>query len=259
MRIPRLHLPRVPGLVRWLLVLLAAAVVTVSAAAAPRWLRQSTAFRVRRVDVVGTRWLDAHDVLSASGIRRTNSVFDDPAAWRARLLRLPLMQDVAIERRLPATLVLRVTEAEPVALARTPELLPVTASGAVLPIGAGAELDLPLVDVDARVGADGRLATPAAVQVAGTLERLRALDPELAGAVSEAQPVPGSAVRLVLRAPLGLEALIPAEPTAAGLRHLRSALADVSARGELPRLRRLDARFTDQIVVAFNTPHEGTK
>jgi hypothetical protein len=129
----------------------------------------------------------------------------------------------------------------------------------VLPIHTGAELDLPLVDVDARVGADGRLASPAAVRVAATLERMRALDPELAGAVSEAQPMPGAAVRLVLRAPLGLEALIPAEPTSAGLRHLRAVLADVSARGELPRLRRLDGRFTDQIVVAFDTQHEGAK
>ena len=50
-----------------------------------------------------------------------------------------------------------------------------------------------------------------------------------------------------------MEALIPGEPTVDGLRRLHAALADVTARGELPRLRRIDARFTDQIVVAFNT------
>ncbi len=253
MRVPRPRLPHVPGLLRWLLVLVSAAALVMGAAASPRWLRRSPAFKVQRVEIAGTHWLDAQDVLAASGIRRTNSVFDDPAPWRAKLLRLPLVQDVSIQRRLPSTLLVQVKEAEPVALARTPELVPVTGTGAVLPIRAGAELDLPLVGVDAKVGADGRLATRAAVQVAATLERVRALDPELAAMVSEAQPVPGSAVRLVLRAPLGLEALIPADPSADGLRHLRAALADVTARGELPRLRRLDGRFTDQIVVAFNT------
>ncbi len=249
MRLPTL--PRIPGLARWLLVLLVAAGLTAAAAASPRWLRRSGAFRVRHVEVVGTRFLDAHDVLAASGIGRSASVFDDPAPWRARLLRLPLVQAVEIQRRLPATLVLRITEPEPVALARTPELVPVTAAGLVLPIRAAVELDLPVVDVDARVGADGRLATRAARDVTAALERIRALDPGLGAAVSEAQPLAGGGVRLVLRSPAGLEALLPAAPGQAALRHLRGALADVAARGELSRLRRIDARFADQIVIAF--------
>ncbi len=253
MRLPAL--PRIPGLARWLVVLVLGVAATVAAAASPRWLRRADAFRVRRVEVVGTRFLDAHDVLAATGLGREGrraSVFDDPAPWRARLLRLPQIQSADIERRLPSTLVVHVTEAEPVALARTPELVPITAAGVVLPVRVGFDLDLPVVDVTARVGADGRLASSTAVAVVGTLERIRALDPQLAAAVSEAQPLPGGAVRLVLRAPAGLEALVPATPSDATLRHLRGALADVEGRGELSRVRRIDARFTDQIVIAFN-------
>lgn len=240
------------GFARWLLVLTAAVVLTVGAALSPRWLRRAGEFRVRRVNVVGTRYLDPHDVLAASGIGPASSVFDDPAPWRDRLLKLPLVQAVEVERRLPSTLVLRVTEVEPVALARTPDLRPITGTGRVLPIPPGKTLDLPVVAVDTRIGADGRLASPTAVAVAGTLERLRALDPLFTAAVSEAAPAPGGAVRLLLREPLGLETLLPGRPTAATLRHLQAALADVTARGELARLRRVDARFTDQIVVAFN-------
>ncbi len=252
MRLPAL--PRIPGLARWLIVVGLGAAGTVAAAVSPRWLRRADAFRVRRVEVVGTRFLDAHDVLAATGIARGRaSVFDDPSPWRERLLRLPQVQAAEIDRRLPSTLVVRVTEAEPIALARTPELVPVTAAGVVLPLRAGIELDLPLVDVAAKVGADGRLASPDALAVARTLDRLRVLDPELAAAVSEAQPLPGRAVRLVLRTPAGLEALVSAAPSDTALRHLHEALADVAGRGELARVRRIDARFTDQIVVAFNT------
>ncbi|HEX9107907.1 MAG TPA: FtsQ-type POTRA domain-containing protein, partial [Longimicrobiales bacterium] len=149
------------GLARLVGVLVLFGALTALATAAPRWLRRADAFRVRRVDVVGTRYLEPHAVLAASGIGRSASVFDDPAPWRARVLRLPMITDATVERRLPSSLVIRVVEAEPVALAATPDLVPVDARGAVLPIPPGsADLDLPVLVVDARVGADGRLATP---------------------------------------------------------------------------------------------------
>lgn len=242
------------GFLRWAGVLLVMGGLTALAAAAPRWLRKAESFRVRRVDVIGTRYLEPHAVLAASGIARTASVFDDPAPWRARVLRLPMITDATVERRLPSTIVIRVTEAEPVALARTPELVPVDGRGAVLPIPPGsADLDLPVLDADARVGADGRLATPAALMLAHTVDVLRTLDSAFSRRVSEAQPLAGGGVRLMLRDPR-LEALVPEQPTAATLRHLQAALQDVNARGELNRISRVDARFVDQIVVAFITP-----
>lgn len=242
------------GLLRWVGVLVVAAGLTGAASAAPRWLRKAQAFRVRRVDVVGTRYLEPHRVLAASGIARTASVFDDAGPWRERVLRLPMITEATIERRLPSSLVIHVTEAEPVALARTPDLVPVDARGAVLPIPPGAaDLDLPVLDADARVGADGRLATRTAVALAHTVEVLTRLDPPFARRISEVQALTGGGVRLLLRDPR-LEALVPAEPTAATLRRLRAALEDVNARGELYRVSKLDARFVDQIVVAFNTP-----
>ncbi len=244
---------RFPGIARWLVAVSAVGALTVAAAQAPRWLRRADAFRVRRVDVVGTRYTEPQKVLAASGIGRSASIFDDPAPWRARLLRLPLVTGVDIERRLPSAIVIRITEAEPVALARTPDLVPVDARGAVLVVPPGTDLDLPVLGVSARVGADGRLADAVAVGMAATLDRIRTLEPALAAQVSEARPAGGGGVLLVLRQ-AGFVASVAAEPTAASLEHLRAALADVAARGELPRLAAIDARFADQIVVAFNTP-----
>jgi hypothetical protein len=67
-------------------------------------------------------------------------------------------------------------------------------------------------------------------------------------------------VRLVLRDPAGAELLLPAEPDADRLHLLRLTLADVgSVRGDStvlpapPRLRRIDARFREQIVVALHS------
>ncbi len=244
---------RVPGLARWLAAVAGVAALTAAAALAPRWLRRAEAFRVRRVDVVGTRYTEPHEVLAASGIGRTASIFDDPAPWRARVLRLPLVTGVEIERRLPSSIVIRVTEAEPVALARTPDLVPVDARGAVLAVPQGTDLDLPVLAVAARVGANGHLVDPEAVSIAGTLDRIRALEPALAAQVSEARPAPGGGVLLLLRQ-AAFVARVAVEPTAASLAHLRAALADVAGRGELPRLAAIDARFADQIVVAFNKP-----
>ncbi len=243
---------RFPGIARWLVAVAAVGALTVAAAEAPRWLRRADAFRVRRVDVEGTRYTEPQRVLAASGIGRNASIFDDPGPWRTRLLALPLVTGVEIERRLPSVIVIHITEAEPVALARTPDLVPVDARGAVLVVPPGTDLDLPVLGLGARVGADGRLVDSVAIGMAGTLDRIRALEPALAAQVSEVRPAGGGSVLLVLRQ-AGFVARVTAEPTAAALEHLRAALADVAARGELPRLAGIDARFADQIVVAFNT------
>lgn len=243
---------RVPGFLRWVLVLGAASGVTALATRAPAWLARMDAFRVRRVEVVGARYLDPRDVVAAACVTPGASVFDDLRPVRARLARLRLVAEARVEPRLPGTLVLRVEEAEPVALASTPELVPVSAAAFVLPIGPGtADLDLPVLDVVARPGADGRLSDPTAIALTGMIARLRTLDPAVAGAVSEVQPGPGASARLIFRHPVLLEALVPMQPDANVLKHLRTAMSDVVARGELGRVAQLDARFVDQIVVAF--------
>jgi hypothetical protein len=71
------------------------------------------------------------------------------------------------------------------------------------------------------------------------------------GWISEVQAVGPNEVIIRLRSPAGVEAVLPAEPDAARLRQLRLTLADLTARQDMQRLLRIDARYRDQIVVAL--------
>src|SRR5690606_16473120 len=181
------------------------------------------------------------------------NVFDDPEPWRQALLAHPLVADARIERRLPGTIILRITETEPVALARTPELMPVDATGRVLPIDPAAQsIDLPVLNVASAVGDDGRLAEPAAISMLAAYERIRRFEPALAARVSEILPAHGGGLRLLLSDPPLAEVLLPADFGAIGLRQVQLALSDLGARDELPRVRRIDVRFRDQVVVSLS-------
>lgn len=240
------------SVLRWVAVAAVAAGVTALAADLPRLLRRVEFFRVQRVEVVGTRYMAPHDVLALSGITSASNLFDDADAWRAALEAHPLVAAVRVERDLPSTVVLHVTEAEPVAFVRTPALLPVDASGRVLPIDpTERSLDLPVLAAASRIGEDGRIADPAALVLLATLNAVRRAEPILAAAVSEVAPAADGAVRLVLGEPAHVEVLLPAEPGGLRLRQLGLAIADLRARQELARVKRIDARFHDQVVVTL--------
>lgn len=238
---------------RWLGVAAAAAALSALVAQSPRLLRRLEYFAVDQVEVTGTRYLAPEAALSISGIAAPANVFDDPEPWRQALLAHPLVADARIERRLPGTIILRITETEPVALARTPELMPVDATGQVLPIDPAAQsIDLPVLNVASAVGDDGRLAEPAAISMLAAYERIRRFEPALAARVSEILPAHGGGLRLLLSDPPLAEVLLPADFGAIGLRQVQLALSDLGARDELPRVRRIDVRFRDQVVVSLS-------
>ena len=233
----------------WLIMALVAVILTSSAAGAPRVLRRWDAFNVEHVEVRGTRYLGAYDALVQSGITRSSNVFDDFAPWRTRLLAHPMVLDAKIERHLPNTIRVAITETEPVALARTPELMPVDARARALPIDpAAVDLDVPLLSMQSRPNAAGVFADDATKHVIEILATLQRRDARLYSWVSEAG-IMKDGVRLSLRSPAGAEALVAARANRLRLRELQIALADLAARGELSRLERIDARFHDQIVV----------
>src|SRR5918996_4954419 len=118
---------------RWLVFSTVAALLTTAAATAPELLRRFDSFRVDRVEIRGTRYLAPYDALVQSGITRKSNVFDDFEPWRQRLLKHALIIDASIERQLPGTVRVEITETEPLALARTPELKAVDARARALP------------------------------------------------------------------------------------------------------------------------------
>ena len=237
-----------PGVrVRRVMIVVGVALVMALAGFAPRALRDVDAFRVKRVEVVGTRYLDPYDVVRAAGLVVGSSVFDPVDAWRSGVLTLPLVEEVDVTRRLPSTVTVEVREVRPVALVAAPSLRPVDAAGRVLEIDpAGAALDLPVlqgVTVErGRMGRRGKAALR-------SLEVLRLEAPDLAERVSQVVLEAGG-LRVLFR-DAGLEALLPVESSVSQVAQLRLAYADLAARGEIQRVRRIDVRFQDQVVVSF--------
>jgi hypothetical protein len=81
------------------------------------------------------------------------------------------------------------------------------------------------------------------------LKRLGDEAPELGDRISQLRVETGT-IRVIFRDG-GPEALLPARPTSDQLAQLRTALADLAARGEMERARTVDVRFRDQVVVSF--------
>jgi cell division septal protein FtsQ len=227
---------------------LAVAAVVLAGAVAPRLLRELDHFRIERVEVVGTRFSEPYAVVRAAGIAAGSSLFDDAATWRAGVLSLPLVAEVRVRRHFPSGLTLEVREVEPVALVASPELRPVDASGRLIALEpAGTILDLPILSGVAV--ADSTLAQGAEEPALRLLLLMRAREPGLVDRVSQIdRTVDG--LRLVLRQG-GPDALLPLHTRDVHLTQLRLAYADLGARGELARVRRIDVRFRDQIVVSF--------
>lgn len=210
-------------------------------------------FRVETVHVEGVRLLEPQAVIAVSGIGSGSSVFSDRSAWVEGIVAHPLVRDARIERNLPRTLRIRVSEVEPVAFAATPRLWPVDAEGRVLPVDlAGVDLDLPVLATPSAVGANGMLVEPAAHEMLRLLDGLRRAQPELAGRISELGVEMEGQLRLVLRDPPRVHAVFAAGAGPRRFRELELVLADIQERGELARLRHIDLRFHDQVVVALN-------
>lgn len=102
--------------------------------AAPHIGRRLTFFRVRQVEVIGTRYLDGADVVRRLGLRPDASTLDRLGDVRKAAAAVPGVLSATVERRLPATLRVTLREATPVALVPlTDRLALVDSAGRVLP------------------------------------------------------------------------------------------------------------------------------
>ncbi|MDP3774710.1 MAG: FtsQ-type POTRA domain-containing protein [Gemmatimonadales bacterium] len=216
-------------------VALAAAVII--AVALPWWgplaLRPMAFFAVRRVEVVGARYLPADEVVRALGLGQPASVWDDLDALEGRIRAMPGVAEAQVQRRLPGTLRVSLREVEPVALAEGPVgLVPVGRDGRPLPYDpASAPVDAPVV---ARV-------EPA---VLAALAQIQATDPGLFAEVSAARAGRGGAVELELEEGI-VRFEAPMDPEV--IRSVSAVRRDLAARAVL--WRELDARFKGWVIV----------
>jgi cell division protein FtsQ len=137
-----------PRVSRWKIALVGVGILVVASIPfwAPLLLRRLEFFRVRRVEIVGTRYIAPTDILSRANVDTTRSVWDPLSPIGARVKGHPGVQSAVVSRRLPGTLVITVTEYQPIALVPGPQGFRVfDERGVALPI------DPSRVDVDAPV------------------------------------------------------------------------------------------------------------
>lgn len=235
-------------LLRYALLVLIAA----GALAAPVWgemaLREVSWFSVQRVEISGTRFLAPHEVLTSSGIRRGQNVWNDASSWESALREHPVIAEARVTRRLPGTLRVRIEEKRPVAYLDSGALQPVSSAGEILPI------DPTRVPVDLPILRGPQTPTDSiALRMLAETDRLSRLDPALFADVSEIRSR-DAAGTIVLRHRLA-EIILPMGLGAMDLRQLRAVLHDMERRldggDRIPHrgLPRVDLRYRDQIVV----------
>ncbi len=244
----RLRVPRLPR-VSWRVLAWAgvAMIVMVSWMTAPLGLRRLQFFRVRQVEIIGIRFLDADQVLAALRLSPTASVFDDIEPLTDRLRGLDGVADASVSRRPPGSLKVIVREIEPVALVMSGRgaLTPVDADGRPLPFDL-AGLDLPVVRASAGDSS-----------VVGLLARVQAVDPALFQAIDAARrtettrgdvllELGGGAHRVLLNRDAGPEVIEAVVLVA----------RDLAAKAR--PYRELDARFAGQVVVRRRSSVGGT-
>jgi cell division protein FtsQ len=247
--------PRPSG--RWKLIALIVLLLLVAPAS---WLARRGAskmdfFRLRSVAIEGTRYLSPDAVLEQLRVDTTRSVWDDTGPLVERLQRMPQIAGVDIDRRLPGTLVVKIRENLPVALAPSPRgLEPVDSSGIVLPIDPSqTDMDLPA-------------ATQRDRAILSLLTDTRAGNPMLYRRISEVARDGKDAIVMKL-APLdGKSAVIPGSMSADSAAHSQAVLrvrvrvgvsvgrlADIfPVESDLMRRRanvaELDLRYRDQVI-----------
>jgi cell division protein FtsQ len=217
-----------------------AAVVT-----SPWWgralLRRLDFFRVRSVEIDGARYVSPDEIVSRLRMDTTASLFDDVGPLERRVRQHPSVRDVRVERKLPGTLLVVITEDPPVAFVQaTSGLVVVDAAGRSLPVDpASADVDLPVLAVRDTL----------ALRVLG---EVRERSPALFARIGEVRRVPrGGSFYLLFRltdSPTNLahDVLASGDVYAGRLSDIVPVEQDL-ARRHL-RARELDLRFRDQVI-----------
>ena len=194
-------------------------------------LSQLDFFRMRRVEIEGVRYLAPADVAARMRVDTSQSIWIDLDPVTDRVKAHPQVADVRIRRRLPGTLIVRVTEHMPVAVVGTRTGFQVLdARGVVLPMDPSqVPVNLPVL-----IQRDTILLT--------LLANVRAAQPALFERISEARRT-GNEVRLELAA-LSVRAM--ADVTVQRLADILPVERDLATR-QL-RAAELDLRYREQVI-----------
>lgn len=210
-------------------------------------------FEIRTVRVEGARWLTDEEATRMLGLPPGTNLWEDLSPWAERIRQHPLVAEARARRRIPGTLVLQVVERQPVALLPSPALEPVDPEGRPLPIDPVLHrLDLPLLQPHLEGSPDERSLTPVRLRtLTAELKRLSEAEPDFLASVSEVAMDEGGDVVARLSSPqIVVRFRVPL--ASRRLQEGWVVLEDALLRRPGVRVRALDLRFADQVVVHFS-------
>ena len=220
--------------IRWRTVGIAAALIVLVAVPwwAPPMLSHLSFFRVRHVEVNGYRYLPPDDVLKRLRIDTTTSVWTDLSELERRVKTHPQIRSATIDRNLPGTLVVHVSENLPIAY--------IPASGGLRAVDA----DGRFLSIDpSRVAIDLPVLAKADTALLQLLANVRSVSPALFGEISDIRRTGGTDIALTV-ATTQVRAL--ASISAQRLADIIPVEADLARRRA--HVTELDLRFRDQVI-----------
>jgi cell division protein FtsQ len=212
------------------------AIVLILVAGAPFWgplvLRQLSFFRVRKVEIIGARYVSVGEIIDRLHVDTTRSIWDPTAPLAARLASHPQLRRVSVRRKLPGTLVVDIDENLPVALVATSEgVRAYDARGVALPI------DLSRTPIDAPI------LPRRDVGVLQLLGLLRTEAPAVYDRVSEVRVVAADEIVIELD---GTPVRAMRDVSAARLAEIEPVEQDLARRGL--HAAEIDLRYKDQVI-----------
>jgi cell division protein FtsQ len=199
----------------------------------PKALSRLSFFRLQRVEVHGLRYLPESELLATLGVDTTHSLWTDLRPLQGRLLQHPQLHTATLSRKLPGTLVVRVTERQPLALvAGSTGFTVVDSTGAAMSV----DPSLGTVDVPILWKADSALVR--------LLSELRDVFPPLYSRVGEVVRVGNNELKVGLG---DVKVLAMSDVTADRLLDILPVERHLAARGVSAA--ELDLRYRGQVIV----------
>lgn len=236
----------------WLFIPLAAAFIAL-AAVSHKW---KESLKMDRVIVEGANILPVKDVVSlARVVPRAKMSSIDLYEVRRRLLQQPFVRSASVNRLYPGTISIRIEERQPIGLLSGGQIRYVDADGVVLPyVSSAATLDLPAISgidglQDAQIGRVCRQKDLA--EAISILQTAAAVDSSVYHFISEVNMQNGRDV-ILYSADVVIQIVLGRGDIAKKLVTLQSFWSTFAQTADLEKVKSIDLRFTDQVVVKWN-------
>lgn len=208
------------------------ALVALVLLAVPWWGQELAFFRVHDVEVRGTRYLKASDIVGRLGIDTMRSIWEPLDSLEARVEGHPQVASAEIRRWLPSTLIVEVTENLPIAFVQGRSgLRAYDEDGKALPLD------------PSRIPTDLPIVSAPDTGVLRLLADLRADQPDIFARISEVRLIGKDQLRFEL---VDVPVLAMRTVGAERFDELSSVQRDLARRRIVPV--ELDLRFKDQVI-----------